>query len=99
MTDIFIRELKYEIKMKFYYFEHYFLHLLPVLILTRLLCGVYGLAAEFASTTQESPLVKQELGVVMVKMCANNANSVANQTHHDVKAPSWCPSHCSLTEF
>lgn len=70
--------------------------MLPVLILTRLLCGVYGLTAEFASTTQES---KQELGVAKVRMCTNNANYVANQAHHDVKAPSWCPSHCSLTEF
>lgn len=73
--------------------------MLSVLILILLLCGVNGLAAEFASTTQESPVFKQELGVVKVKMCASKANRVANQTYHDVKAPSWCPIHCSLTEF
>lgn len=73
--------------------------MLPVRILTQLLCEVYGLAAEFASATLKSPLFKQALGVVKVKMLPNNANCAAKRTHHDVKAPAWCPSHCSLAEF
>lgn len=74
--------------------------MLTVLILTQLLCEVYGLAAELASTTLKSPFfLKRALGVVKVKMLPNNANRAVKRTHHDVKAPSWCPSHCSLTEF